>query len=180
MIEWLSDTFGVSINAVLLKYVRTAKGDELLARTMIIPEEVVKERGQRQGSKIPMSDEPGTYHEEELENLLRKYLAEDRPTPRRIRTYVLPLCLEHATVTRDLLEQELVSRGEATDEGNAGIYITTISREPGFKDRDYLRQVIRYEKPQPWEKDDYRIPEEYQPLIRKLLDEVGSQSNAGA
>ncbi len=171
MIEWLSDSFGMSINAVLLRYIKTANGDELLARTMIIPEEVVKERSQRQGTKIPMSDEPGTYDEEELEPLLQKYLAEDRPTPRRIRSYVLPLCLEHGTVTRDLLKQELVAEGEATDEGKAGVYITSISRELGFKDRDYLRQVIRYDKPQPWEKDNYRIPDDYQSLIRRLLNE---------
>ena len=173
MVEWLSGTYGMSMNAVLLTYVRTGSGDELLARTMVIPEEIVQERSQRQGRKIPMSDELGTYEEEELRGLLRKYLTEDRPTPRRIRTCLLPLCLEHGTVTRDRLKQELVANGEAADEGKAGFAVTGISRELGFMDRDYLRQVLRYDKPQPWEKENYRIEEAHQPMVRELLAEVG-------
>ena len=44
MISWLSDNFGVNINAVVLHYTKTESGSELLTRTFIIPEEVEKER----------------------------------------------------------------------------------------------------------------------------------------
>jgi hypothetical protein len=48
MIEWLSGNYGVAINALLFKYIKTKSGDELIARTMIIPEEVEQERSRDQ------------------------------------------------------------------------------------------------------------------------------------
>ncbi len=55
MIEWLSNNYGVSINAVILKYVKTRNDEELIARTVIIPEEVEKERTRKRQFKISMS-----------------------------------------------------------------------------------------------------------------------------
>ncbi|MDH5186674.1 MAG: endonuclease NucS [candidate division WOR-3 bacterium] len=172
MIEWLSDNYGVIINAVILKYIETKSGDELIARTMIIPEEVEKERTQRQQRKIPMSDEPGRYENDELKIRLKNYLSEDRDTPRRIKEILLPLCLEHEPVKRSEIIDKLVKNGEAKDEGQAGRILTTISRELGIKQRDYLRQVIHYEKPNPWEKENYKIEEKYKSIIKDLFTEL--------
>ncbi len=170
MIDWLFDKYGVSINAVIFKYTKTKSGDELLARTMIIPEEVEKERSQKQQRKIPMSDEPGDYKDEELKDLLSKYLSEERATPRRMKI-LLALCLNHEPVKREEIKNELIKKKEAKDERQAGLILTTISRELGIKQRDYLRQVIRYDKPLPWEKEDYRIEEKYKNMIREILKE---------
>ena len=175
MIEWLSSTYGVSVNAVVLNYIKTKSGDELIARTMIIPEEIDRERVGRRQIQISMSDEPGNYDSDELETLLRSYLTENRVTPRRIREIVLPLCLKHDVVTRDMIKDELIRIGEATDEGKAGIILTTISREIGIKQRDYLRQVIAYDRPNPWEKDNYRIVEEYRSLVSQVLSTLGTE-----
>ena len=172
MIEWLSNTYGVSVNAVVLTYIKTKSGDELIARTMIIPEDVEKERVGKRQIKILMSDEPGNYEDDELEALLRSYLNENRITPRRIRDILLPLCLRNEVVTRDMIKNELIRRGEAPDEGKAGIILTTISREIGIKQRDYLRQIIAYDRPNPWEKDNYRIVDKYRPLVEKILSEL--------
>lgn len=172
MIEWLSNTYGVSVNAVVLTYIKTKSGDELIARTMIIPEDVEKERVGKRQIKILMSDEPGNYEDDELEALLRSYLSENRITPRRIRDILLPLCLRNEVVTRDMIKNELIRRGEAPDEGKAGIILTTISREIGIKQRDYLRQIIAYDRPNPWEKDNYRIVDKYRPLVEKILSEL--------
>jgi RecB family endonuclease NucS len=135
MIDWLSEKYGMSINAVLLKYVKTKNGEELIARTMVIPEEIEKERAEKQRGqiKIQLSDEPGNYNIDELKKLLLKYLSEDRPVPKRIRTILLPLCLEHPIVTRNMIKEELLKRGEAEDETSAGKIITTISREIGIE-----------------------------------------------
>lgn len=181
MIEWLSGTFGVGINATLFKYVQTSGGDELLAKTTIIPEQVERERSQRQAGKIPMSDEPGSYEDAELLTLLGKYLSDNRPTPRRIRKVLLPLCLDHEPVTREEIKQELIRQNEAEDERQAGLVTATMSSGLGVRDRDYLRQVIRYEKPEPWMKDDYRIEERYKPMVRRVLAELdGITSDATA
>jgi len=94
MIEWLSNNYGVGVNAVILKYIQTRSGDEFVARTMIIPEELEKERIRKTGNKIEISDEPGHYEIEELKNLLKRYLAENRKTTQRIKNILLPLCLD--------------------------------------------------------------------------------------
>ena len=40
-----------------------------------------------------------------------------------------------------MLKEELIKREEASEEGNAGIIVTTISKEIGIAERDYLRQL---------------------------------------
>jgi len=177
MIEWLSENYGISINAVLLKYIKTMNGEELIARTMVIPEEIEKERTekQRRQRKIQLSDEPGNYNIDELKKLLLKYLSEDRPVPKRIRTILLPLCLEHPIVTRNMIKEELLKRGEAEDETSAGIIITHISREIGIEKRDYLRQILRYDKINEDQKENYRISEEYKQLVKEILSELNKE-----
>ena len=169
MIEWLSSKFQVSINAILFKYIKTKSGDELLARTVIIPEEIEKERSQKQQRKFEMSDEPGNYEDDELKALLKTYLSEDRATPRRIKTILIPLCLAYDTVKRDAIKTELIEKKEAKNDGQAGLILTTISRELGIKKRDYLRQIIRYDKINPWEKENYRIEIKYKDMITNIL-----------
>jgi hypothetical protein len=66
MIEWLSEAYGVAINAVVLKYIRTANGAEILTRSAVISEEEEEARTAGRKFKIPMSDEPGTYPEDQL------------------------------------------------------------------------------------------------------------------
>ncbi len=126
MIEWLSNNYGVSINAIVLKYIKTKNGEELMARTVIIPEEIEKERIRKRQIQALMSDEPGNYDKEELKELLIKYLSENRPTPQRIREILFPLCLKHDNVTREMIKKVLMEKGEAPDEGKAGIILTTI------------------------------------------------------
>jgi len=52
MVEWLSDNYDVSINVLILKYTKTKNGDEIIARTTIIPEDVQQEKSQRAQKKI--------------------------------------------------------------------------------------------------------------------------------
>lgn len=172
MVEWLSDNFDVSINALILEYIKTKSGDELIARTMIIPEAIEKTKMSKKQGKISMSDSPGNYGKEELENLLTKYLSENRLTPQRIKDILLPLCLKHTVVTREQIKQKLIDQGDAEGEGKAGIILTTISREIGIESRDYLRQVIQYDRPNPWEKDNYRLVEEYKELVKNILSSM--------
>ena len=172
MIEWLATNYDVNINALLLKYFKTKSEDEMLARTMIIPEEIEKERIRRKQFKILMSDEPGNYDDEELKELLIKYLKENRKTPRRIKNILVPLMLESNIVTREVIKKSLIKHNEVTDEGKAGIIITSISREIGLKDRDYLRQVIQYDKSNPWEKENYQLVGKYKNLLKEILNEI--------
>jgi len=52
MVEWLSKNYDLSINVLVLKYTKTSGGDEIIARTTIIPEEVEQEKSQRHQKKI--------------------------------------------------------------------------------------------------------------------------------
>jgi hypothetical protein len=53
--------YDLRINFLLLQYVNTKSGDELLIRTVIIPEEVEREKGHRRKFMVGLSDEPGHY-----------------------------------------------------------------------------------------------------------------------
>lgn len=110
MVEWLAANYDVNINVLLLKYFKTRSNDEILARTTIIPEEIEKERIIRKQFKISMSDEPGNYDDEELEELLVKYLKEDRKTPIRIKNILIPLILENDIVTREMIKKRLIKK----------------------------------------------------------------------
>jgi len=175
MIEWLSDRYGVSINALILKYVKTKNGDELLSRIAMVPEEIEKERTRKRKIRFPTSDDPGDYEEAELKIRLKSYLSREGKVPQRIREVLLPLCLKNEKVSREMIKKELVDRGESEDEGKAGIRLTAISRVIGFERNDYLRQIIQYDKPNPWEKDNYRLVERYKDLVKNVLDELAME-----
>jgi Holliday junction resolvase-like predicted endonuclease len=176
MINWLSDSYNVDVNAVVLHYVKTSSGDELLTKTAVISEEVAEERAKSKKFKIPMSDEPGTYEEEVLRTILIKYLYRDMYSARRIQKVVIPACLEHGVVTRDQLKQEFVNKGEAEDTTRAGYFISLVSGQMGMKKNDFLRQVIGYAYPTySWEKDNFFIREDYQHLAREVLQELSEE-----
>ncbi len=146
MIEWLSDGYGVSINAVNLKYIRTSTGSEVLTRTSIISEQVEASRVKTQKFTIPMSDDPGEYEEDELRELLVKYLSsQDLRTAQLIRDVLLPACLEQGRVMREEFKQELVQHDADTGLGKAGRVLTVISTQMGMQKNDFLRQVVGYE-----------------------------------
>jgi hypothetical protein len=177
MIEWLSDKYSIGINAIVLSYVKTPKGDEILSRTVIIPEEVEKQKTNMKKFIIEMSNDPGTYDEPTLERKLRAYFSSHLYSSQRIRDYLLPVLLERGQVTRDDLRRVFVLRKGAIDESKAGSFLSLISNQLGQKSKDYLRQIISYEYPKhPWEKDNFRIREEYKPLVQKILEEVKPQS----
>ena len=171
MIEWLSDKFDVNINAVILQYVKTRNGDELLIKTTIISEELELEKIKKKKKfEIPMSDEPGNYDDDELKQLLVDYLSRTQITIQRIRDVLIPACLEKGIITREHLKRELIKHDVSIDESKAGYHLTVISSQFGMKKNDFLRQVIKYKYPNnPWEKDNYQVRENYQELIKEIL-----------
>jgi hypothetical protein len=90
MIEWLSEQYGLGINAVILKYVRTSSGTELLTKTSILSEEMEDDRARKKKFTIPTSDDPGHYPLEELKRLLKLYLRQTNVTARRMRDVLFP------------------------------------------------------------------------------------------
>lgn len=171
MIEWLSEAYGVAINAVVLKYVRTANGAEVLTRSAVISEEEEDARTPRKFT-IPMSDEPGSYPEEVLRPRLVEYLSRNLVTVGWIRDLLLPACLENPKVTRDQLK-ELVAQAESADAKKVGLALGSLSSQLGRKENDFLRQVLGYSYPNhPWEKDDFFIRPEYRDLVAQVLNEV--------
>jgi hypothetical protein len=122
-----------------------------------------------------MSNEPGTYEMPTLENKLTEYLSSRLYSSQRIRDYFLPILLEKKNVTRDDLRREFVRLHAAPDDRQAGIFLALISNQLGQKSKDYLRQVIAYEFPnEPWEKDKFRIREEYIDLVKRVLNHLSS------
>ncbi len=173
MVEWLSENYGVSINAVILKYVRTSSGSETLTRTAIISEELEEQRSRAKGYTIPMSDEPGDYPDEELRRLLEDYLSKDLITAQRIRDILIPACLTREKLSREELKEEFLRSNPDVEPSKAGFSLSVISGQMGMKKNDFLRQVIGYEYPNyEWEKDNYFIRSEYRDLISEVLETI--------
>ena len=170
MIEWLSSQYNVGINAIILKYIKTSNGDELLSRTVIIPEEVEREKTNKRKFVVEKSNEPGNYDQATLKEKLIQYLSQNLYSAKRIRDYVLPILLKSKAMTREEMRKEFIKMGGA-DEGQAGYFLALISSQLGFKWNDYLRQVISYEFPSnKWEKDNFSIRPEYRELVKEVLD----------
>jgi hypothetical protein len=178
MIEWLSDNFNVNINAVVLSYIKTSNGDELLAKTSIISEEIEQERVKKQKKfQIPMSDEPGNHDLDTLRKLLIDYLTKNRVTNQRIRDILLPALLKRKTLTREELKQKTLDFDPSVDPSKVGYHLTVISSQLGLKKNDFLRQVVIYEYPTyAWEKDNYSLRDEYKDLVSDVLKELKVES----
>jgi hypothetical protein len=170
MVSWLSDNYGVNVNALVFHYSKTQKGGEIITRTFLIPEEVEKERGKRKKITFKMSDKPGTYDNSELKELLTIYFNQDLKSAHRIKNVLLPECLKKEIVTREELKKAFIKYKEPNAEKNAGYFMSLISLQIGMEKNDFLRQIIEYEYPNnPWEKDNYRIREGYKELVKELI-----------
>lgn len=171
MIEWLSDGYSVNINAIILSYIKTIGGEEVLMRTSIISEEIEQERVKKKKKfEIPMSDEPGNYNDTELEEKLKKYLSNPSKTIKRIKDVLLPACLKKSIVTREDLKKYYLEFDSEADESKIGYYLTPISSQLGMKKNDFLRQVINYEYPRfEWEKDNFKIVDNYRKMIEEII-----------
>jgi hypothetical protein len=171
MIEWLSDGYSVNINAIILSYIKTAGGEEVLMRTSIISDEIEQERVKKKKKfEIPMSDEPGNYNENDLQEKISKYLSNPSKTIKRIKEILLPACLKKSIVTREDLKKYYLEYDSEADESKIGYYLTPISSQLGMKKNDFLRQVIRYEYPRyEWEKDNFQIVESYRTMIENII-----------
>lgn len=177
MIEWLSDSYAVGVNAVVLSYVKTRGGDELLTRTSIISEEAEQERTRKQKKfEIPMSDDPGSHDAQALRKLLLDYLARDKVTNRRMRDILFPALLQTGVLSRGQLKKAFVDFDPQYDESKVGYYLTLVSSQLGMTKNDFLRQVVAYEYPRHhWEKDNFSIRTEYRQLVQEVLQELGGK-----
>lgn len=170
MIEWLSDNFSIGINVIVLNYSKTKQGDAILSRMVMIPEEIETQKSKSKKFVIEMSNEPGNYDMETLETKLKEYLSTPLYSSQRIKDYFLPILLEKGQVTREELKKEFVKLNAATDESQAGYFLSLISNQLGHKWKDYLRQIIYYDFPNyKWEKDNFTIRKEYIDLVKKIL-----------
>jgi hypothetical protein len=177
MIEWLSNNFDMSINAIVLNYVKTSNGTELLSRTVTIPEEVAKEKTSKKKFKIEMSNEPGEYELDKLKELLKGYFKRANYSSNRIKNVLLPALLTKKQITRNQLKKEFVKTGEAPDESQAGYFIALISNQLGHAKKDYLRQIISYEYPDNhWTKDNFKLREGYRELVEELINELNASA----
>jgi hypothetical protein len=173
MIEWLSDNYSLGINAVVLNYAKTKQGDAILSRMVIIPEEIEKQKANK--GKFQMSNEPGRYDLDTLERKLIEYLSKNLSSSQRMKDYFLPTLSAKGKVTRDELRREFVRLNAADDESQAGYFLSLISGQLGYKWNDFLRQIIHYEFPNhPWEKDNFKIIDEYIDLVNRVLKKLRS------
>jgi len=74
IVNYLSERHHVNLNAVLFKYTRLSDGREMLARTVLVPEEVARERSTRGPRVRPTAEELRLMGEERhVNNLVRLF-----------------------------------------------------------------------------------------------------------
>lgn len=172
MVQWLSDNFDVNVNAIVLTYVKTESGDELLMKTSIISEETEQERVKKKKKfQIPMSDEPGNYDRDVLRKLLVDYLSRDRVTNQRIRDVLLPALLQKDTLSREELKEKVLEYDQTLDGSKVGYHLSVISVQLGMEKNDFLRQVISYDN-HSLGKDNFSLKPEYKGLVREIVEEI--------
>ncbi len=175
MVNWLSSSYGISINAILLKYIKTSNGDELLTRTAIISEELEQQRVEKKKKfRIAMSDEPGNYPPEILREKLKQYLSQSLWSAQRMRHVLFPVLLRNSKMNREQLKEELVKSGKADSPQQAGYFLSLISSQIGMAKNDFIRQVVGYEHHPdfPWIKEIYFIREESKEIVESVLKEL--------
>jgi hypothetical protein len=174
MINWLSNSYDVSINALVLKYAKTSSGDELLVKTSIISEEIEQQKTRKKkGFNMAMSDVSWEYEPKERKTKLTEYFSKDLWSAMRIRKVLIPVSLENGVVTKTQFKDEFMKRQLADDTRQAGILIALISSEIGKEKNDSLCQVIKYEYPNnSWEKDNYNINPEYADLLKEVVEAI--------
>lgn len=177
MIEWLSNSYGVNLNAIILSYVKTKGGEELLTKTTVISEEMGQDRRRKQKKfEIPMSDEAGTHSPSTLKQHLLDYLSRDRVTNQRMRDILFPALLKTKTITRDQLKKAFIDFDSKYDESKIGYFLSLVSSQLGMTKNDFLRQVVAYEYPRHhWEKDNFSIREQYRDLVKEVLAELSKK-----
>lgn len=173
MIAWLSSSYGVSINAVVLNYVRTSSGDEVLTKTAVVSEEIEEQRVRKRKFEIPMSDVPGQHEPDKLRELLREYFSKDQyATIKMMRDVFAPLLLRRGKTSREDLVTAIVDAGFYDTPTGAGFAVVHISKQLGTARNDFLRQIFGYDHPDhPWAKDNYFIREEMRDLLKEVLAE---------
>jgi len=129
-----------------------------------------------------MSDEPGSYSDEELREKFVSYLKNNLWSSKRMRYIMLPkLMKKKDIVTREELKSVFLKVGGdlgGVDTKQTGIFISLISNQLGQKKKDYLRQIIRYEYPNyPWEKDNFMIEGKYRNMVEEVLKELEENEN---
>ncbi len=170
MINWLSNSYNVNINAVILNYAKTKGGEEheLLMMTSIISEEIVQERKGR--SYFDISD----YSEDELKDKLRETLSRPSKLTPRFIEFLEILLSDDRVFRRDEEIVPMLAKRLGVDEGQTGRYLSGISAFLTKKQNSHLRQLIYFERERAGQlKDNYRIREaKYRDLIRSVIDNL--------
>ena len=171
MIEWLSEKFNMAINAIVIHYVKTQSGDELLSRTVIIPEDLEREKANRK--KFGSSDVEGTYSDDELRERLAQYLSSDLSSAQQIRDYVLPILLQHQEVTREQMRSEASDMKAAGNGSQTKLHLASVSVQFGKKENDFLRQIISFEhSSETGKRENFSIKAKYKALVEEVLEKL--------
>lgn len=172
MINWLSDSYKVNINAVILNYAKTRGREEheLLMKTSIISEEIITGRTSR--SYFDISD----YSDDKLKDKLRETLSrQSRLTPRFI-DFLGILLSDDRVFRRDTDIVPMLAKKLGVDEGQTGRFLSGISQFLTKRQNPHLRQLIYFENPAGLSgglKDNYKIRKpEYRELIKTVINEL--------
>jgi hypothetical protein len=168
IINYLSTTYDVDINAVTFQYFKD-DGGEYIARMFLIEPtqtEVLKKSRRR---IIPPK---GTFDISELKQRLEETV--NHPTKLRPKfiCFLKFLLSEERIFGREEIKRELQKEGISKNERQAGTHLSNISAFILNPSNSHLQQIIDFEQIGWGMKDNYRIVSEYRELVASVISDL--------
>lgn len=170
IIDYLTSTYEVSINAVTFQCFKD-ENDEYIARTFLIePDQRTITQTTKRG--IRLVPPKGNFDDVELKNMLKDTLNHKaRITPKLV-CFLNLLLSEDRTFGREEIKKKFRDEGISESERQSGTHLTNVSQIITGPSSSHLQQIIDYDK-SGWNwKDNYRINPKYRDLVSTVLNEL--------
>lgn len=169
IINYLSSTYEIDINAVTFQYFKDESG-EYIARVFLI--EPTQTEALIKVSKRRVVPAKGTFDILELKNRLEETINHPTKLKPKFICFLKLLLSEDKIFSREEIKQELRKEGFSINERQAGTHLANISAFITNPSNSHLQQVIESERIGWGMKDNYRIVPEYRDLVASVIRDL--------
>jgi len=167
IINYLSSTYEIDINAVTFQYFKDDAG-EYIARVFLLEPDQTKVPEKRR-RRVPPK---GTFEIPELKEKLEETINHPTKLKPKFICFLKLLLSENRVFSREEIKQELQKEGISINERQAGTHLANISAFITNPSNSHLQQVIESERIGWGMKDNYRIVPEYRDLVASVIRDL--------
>lgn len=172
IINYLSSTYGIDINAVTFQYFKDEAG-EYIARVFLL--EPVQTEVPPIKNKRRVVPPKGTFEIPELREKLEETINHPTKLKPKFICFLKLLLSENRIFNREEIKKELQREGISINERQAGTHLSNISAYITNPSNSHLQQVIESERIGWGMKDNYRIVPEYRELVSSVISDLKNE-----